>query len=247
MKKRNNITAKICLFMLLLAFLAMIALPFQAWATDDDFDNDGILDIHEAVLGTDKNKADLFIRLLNPEDAPLPDNPFEFITKETEIFNINVHVINFEDAPGQVISPTQYAVDLTWDQRTTDGELGYSMVGVPAQKVSGRVYPYRIKEDVINACYKLNPDDCVCMDSDGAILADGIDEIVAFYQKNVLAHEIFHMLDRVRPVNKKVDYHYAQNDYIMDHHMTYKVSKKEGRVIWYITDKWAPADVPRFK
>ena len=63
--------------------------------------------------------------------------------------------------------------------------------------------------------------------------------------KNVAAHETFHMLGRVVPANKKVGEHYAQQGYIMDHHMYYK--EKKGKVTWYITDAWADADVPRFR
>ncbi|MDA3916789.1 MAG: hypothetical protein PF690_07425 [Deltaproteobacteria bacterium] len=286
MKKRNNITAKICLFMLLLAFLAMIALPFQAWATDDDFDNDGLYneDVESVCLplltdplstdpqaqecfATDPDRPDLFILLLRAEPTLLPYDPdnienpdypaFEFISNESEWFNINVHVIDVTQAPDQKISnstPPQYAVGLIEDQRTTDGELGISQVGIPTKIISGRVFSYRIREDVENACNEQDPEKCDCVNSDGEPYYDengnpvtGIDQIVTIYQKNVLAHEIFHMLNRVYPVNKKVDYHYAQLGYIMDHHMTYKAFKKEKKVTWYINDKWAKADVPVFK
>jgi hypothetical protein len=49
MKKRTKITDKICLMLLLFAALAMIMLPFQAWAQDADSDNDGILDTEEGL------------------------------------------------------------------------------------------------------------------------------------------------------------------------------------------------------
>ena len=50
MKKRKNITAKLCLLLLFFAALAVIVLPFHAWAQELDSDGDGILDSEETLM-----------------------------------------------------------------------------------------------------------------------------------------------------------------------------------------------------
>ena len=150
MNKRRKITAKVGLVLVLVAALAMIVLPFQAWATDDDYDNDGVVDVgdgyclpHNAqnCAITDLTIPDLFVMLLSAEPSMLPQDPFEFINREHEFFDINLHVITETDAPTQAITETQYAVALIEDPSTNDGDLGTSQIGTPAQRVSGRVFP----------------------------------------------------------------------------------------------------------
>ena len=95
MKKRKKITAKLGLVLLLLAALAMVVLPFQAWATDDDFDDDGILNQYEGhclpeipaghCVPTDPEIPDLFIQLVRaPMTFHASGKPFEFITAEQQ-------------------------------------------------------------------------------------------------------------------------------------------------------------------
>ena len=50
MKKRRKITARVGLVLLLLAALALVVLPFQAWATVGDIDDDGILDEYDGHM-----------------------------------------------------------------------------------------------------------------------------------------------------------------------------------------------------
>lgn len=254
MKTRKKIIAKLGLGLLLFSALVFVVLPFRSWAAED-FDYDGILDTNEGLclpLGaqncaiTDLTVPDLFVLLQrDPQSSLLPDNPFDFINTETVIFNIQLHEMGWEDAPDQTITGTQYAVKLIEDPSTSDGDLGTSQIGTPAQRISGRVFPQRILDDVEKAC-GLQPN-CEAVNSAGQIVATNIPDIFDFYAKNVVTHETFHMLGRVVPSDRKFDYHYAQLGYIMDHHMFYKESKKNKTVTWYITDTWSEADQPRFK
>ena len=74
-----------------------------------------------------------------------------------------------------------------------------------------------------------------------------VQAIFEYYLKNVYSHELFHAVGRVVPKNNKVDYHYAQDGFIMDHHMWYKESNKNKTVTWHIMNEWTKADVPLFK
>jgi hypothetical protein len=269
MKKRRKITAKIGLLLLLFAALAMIVMP-QAWATQDDIDDDGILNDFEGpgeclpfndppqlCIEGDPEKPDLFIQLVRTSPSMLPENPFEFITRETETFFMDVHVIGEADAQGQLISGTpgspgtQYAVKLKENLSANAGDLGVSQIGVPTQIREGSVFPLRIQADVDQACALQAT--CIAVNSAGVTVAEGRDAIYNYLAQEVCSHEIFHMLGRVVPKNRKVDYHYPMLGYIMDHHMTYKVSNKAHTVTWTIHDRWAKdpdndyVDVPRFK
>ena len=257
MRKRRKTTQKVGLVLLIFAGLAMTFLPLPLWA--QDFDNDGILDNEEGDClpqgtpcenPTSANIPDLFvIRNISPSDGEslLPPEPFEFITTTVNPFEINLHEIDIKDWPSTTtdISTTQKAIVLIEDLRTSDGDLGTSLIGVPSSGVFGRVYSNRILEDVRNAC-SLQPE-CEAMNSNRVVVANGEDEIFKFYAKNVVAHETFHMLNRVVPPNIDVDFHYPQLGYIMDHHMYYKVKARKGLVRWFITDEWAAEDRPQFK
>ena len=233
MKKRRKITEKVGLALLILAGLAMVFLPLKTWA--QDFDGDGILDDDEGgclpigvncAVFTNKLIPDLFvIRAIDPVNgfSLLPPEPFEFITRTQDLFHISLHEITFNDSQDRVITPTQNAIVLTEDLRTSDGDLGTSSIGTPANKVTGRVFSYRILEDVKNACSQQT--DCEAVNSEGQTFS-GVEAIFNYYAKNVVAHETFHMLNRVVPPDRKVDNHYPQLGYIMDHHMYYKVYKK---------------------
>ena len=138
---------------------------------------------------------------------------------------------------------------------TADGDLGASQIAYPAYStgVSGSIFPNRIYEDVKQACAlepnckAWNPDtDQPLVDAAGNEVS-GVNNIFAFFIKNVVAHETFHMVGRVVPPDRKVDYHYPMHGYIMDHHMYYKDSKKSDTVQWFITYKWSEADIARFK
>ena len=253
MKTRKKMIVKLGLGLLLFAALVFVVLPFQAWAAEDS-DYDGILDTDEGEClpldtpncgFTNLSVPDLFVLLLRDPQTLLPDKPFEFIDREPAIFNIQVHEIGLEDAPDQAITNTQYAVALIEDPATSDGDLGTSQIGTPAQRIKGRVFPQRIWDDVEKACGL--QEICEAVNSSGDVVAENIQDIFDFYVKNVVAHETFHMLGRVVPRDRKLDYHYPQIGYIMDHHMVYKESKKNSTVTWYITDTWSQADQPRFK
>ena len=276
MKKRRKITAKIGLVLLLLAALAMVVLPFQAWATENDSDDDGILNELEgsclpeiptgACVNTNEQVPDLFIQLVPPPDGPsiLPENPFELITRAGNPFVMNLHVIGEADAQSQLIieqpeakypDPLRiYAVRLEESLSDLAGDLGVTHIGVPTDKSSGTVFTRRIRKDVDDACALAESDEkCTAVDSEGIVVAEGRDAIYNYYAKEVCAHEIFHALGRVVPKNRKVDYHYPMLGYIMDHHMEYKESKKHGTVTWTIHNRWAMdvdndlVDIPRYK
>ena len=242
--------------LLVLAGLVFIFSPITTLA--QDFDKDGILDDEEGQCFpldasncaiTSERVPDLFvIRLIDPMNSVslLPSEPFEFITRPGNPFSILLHEISVIDAPTQEITPTQNAIALIEDLRTSDGDLGTSQIGTPFDRISGRVFSFRIREDVRNACNLQLPQNCEAADSYGNIYR-GVDEIFNFYARNVVAHETFHMLNRVVPPDRKVDYHYPQLGDIMDHHMYYKVYKKTKKVVWYISDKWTDADLPQYK
>ena len=197
---------------------------------------------------TNKLIPDLFvIRAIDPVNgfSLLPPEPFEFITRTQDLFHISLHKDTFNDSQDRVITPTQNAIVLTEDLRTSDGDLGTSSIGTPANKVTGRVFSYRILEDVKNACSQQT--DCEAVNSEGQTFS-GVEAIFNYYAKNVVAHETFHMLNRVVPPDRKVDYHYpAGLDTSWIYHMYYKVYKSQKKVVWYITDKWSEADLPQFK
>ena len=272
MKKQKNITAKLCLLLLFFAALAVIVLPFHALAQELDSDGDGITDVEETLCNPIDNPAlgqqcldatdgitDLYVMFVNeaPGQVPqLPANPFEFITADYGVVPFALHVIPLETYPfSQQIASNQNAVLLNVNPSTADGDLGASQIAYPAYSTgpSGNIFPNRIYADVEQACLLepnckvWNPDtDAPLADADGNEIS-GVDNIYAFFIKNVVAHETFHMVGRVVPPDRKVDYHYPMLGYIMDHHMYYKDSKKNGTVQWYITYKWSQADIARFK
>jgi hypothetical protein len=168
-----------------------------------------------------------------------------------------LHEIDLENKPNNTkISELQNAVLLQENLSTADGDLGASQIGYPAMQpygVQGSYFPNRIREDVQKAC-SLQPT-CICWNADtntpcldiSGNVVQGVDPIVAFYTKNVIAHETFHMVGRVVPPDSKLDYHYRQLGYIMDHHMYYKSYNSSKTVKWFIAHTWAAADKPRFK
>jgi hypothetical protein len=273
MKKRQRKSTKIGLILLILAILALAFLPLQAWAAVDT-DGDGILDKDDStpnVLGdgdclpkgsvcpdtgknpnTDPNKADLFVILGRPTTGSILNqfdfDPLEFIKNKAQVvFNMTLHEIGFQDPPDyQKVTEEQKAVALSEDLNTSDGDLGTSQIGVPVDGRTGKVFTYRIRDDIVKACSRQNPALCTAVNADGALKASGMDNIFQFYAKNVVAHEIFHMVNRVVPAIN-ADNHYPQLGYIMDHNMYYKEYKKTKNVVWIITDKWSNADNPQYK
>ncbi len=265
MKKRQKTITQVGLLLLLFAGFTMAFLPLQAGAEDfdtaEDFDidGDGFLNIYEmgsqyiTVPGygqftPDPYKADLVILLENPADLPLPVYPFEFINKSYGA-SMRIHDIPVDDGGGiydQVITLEQNALLLIIDPATDDGDLGASEIAYPAYSdgIQGRVFINRIRDDVVKGCSLKSY--CEAVNSAGDVVAVGIENIVSFFIKNVIAHETFHMLGRVVPVNSKVDYHYAQLNYVMDHHVYYKVYKTPAKVTWFIADRWSTSDIPRF-
>ena len=265
MEKRRKITLKVSLALLIIAGLSVAFLPIQAWAQDAD--EDGILDELDGqevcladvqvqgCIPTSRGIADLFIMLVTPANSLLPDNPLElmpttYTTADGNIRNLASHVLFLNDLPQsqKLIGTTQNALLLIEDQNSSDGDLGTSQIGYPAlgDGISGRVFTRRIREDVEQACALQDPTLCSAFDSNGNEYI-GIDQIYAFYAKNVCSHETFHMVGRVIPPDRKLDNHYPQLGYVMDHHMYYKEYKRDKRVEWFITDKWSEADIPRFK
>ena len=269
MKKRKNITAKVCLLLLFLAAIAMIVLPFQAWAQELDQDLDGISDMEESEclpIGNNTNLCingdpltpDLFIMLLKDPyysllSATLVDDLFKFISDEQDIFRINVHVIGLEDAPSQMISENQYAIALIENSTPNEGDLGTTQLGNVSEQISGYVFTQRIYNDVVEACSQM--ESCEVVNEQGEVLVElgpsqdpsHLEKIFNVYVKNVFAHEAFHGLGRVVPPDRKLDYHYPQLGYIMDHHMYYKRYNSQNKVTWFIQNKWAEADKPQFK
>ena len=130
-----------------------------------------------------------------------------------------------------------------------DGDLGTSPIAYPAYStgIQGTVFTQRIKDDVLKAC-GLEPNCDAVVDSAATVpYVKGIDAIVDLYTRNVFAHETFHMLGRVVPPDRKLENHYPQLGYVMDHHMYDKSYRKSGLVRWFISNKWSAADIPRFK
>ena len=257
MKKRRKTIPKVGLILLFFAGVAMALIPLQVGA--EDVDKDGFLDEEEmasciplenACFDTDPYIADLFIMFEGQTLDGVPADPFEFIKTGYEA-SMRIHEIPVfgQDNYNQIITSEQNALLLIADPDPNDGDLGTSQIAFPAYQdgIEGRVFINRIYDDVYKACTLHEDWDCVAVNSAGQEVAQGISEIVDFYTKNVIAHETFHMLGRVVPADRKVDNHYAQLGYIMDHHMYYKEYKKEDKVKWFITDRWAEMDIPRFK
>ena len=236
MKKRQRTTTKVGLLLLIFAVLAISFLSLQAWAADCDVcddladcDLDGILNGNEggclppSASCTDINKnpftnkctADLFVILERPTGSILNQfnfDPLDFIKGNgvTKTFEMTLHEISSNQAPDQIVTPPgqippQKAVYLIEDLNTNDGDLGTSLIGVPAQGRFGMIFTYRIRDDIIKAC---SLPICEAVNSAGAVLS-GIDKIFQFYAKNVVAHEIFHMVNRVVPAIN-ADNHYPQ-------------------------------------
>jgi hypothetical protein len=258
---------------MIFAGLAIAFLPLQAWAVEEpnsDADGDGILFMYEnnsiyvggnnsISYSTVSSTADLCIMIVHPPVSLLPTDPFELMPNSYSVDGVikfmetHVAYLTVEPASQKLINSSgasigQNALLLFEDQSTSDGDLGTSQISYPAfgDGISGRVYTKRIGDDVKNACNLQDPSLCSAVDSSGNLIV-GIDAITNFYTKNVVAHETFHMLGRVIPADSKLDNHYPQLGYVMDHHMYYKEYKKDKKVVWFITDKWASMDIPRFK
>lgn len=275
MNKRKKITAKLGIMLLLLAALAMIILPLQAWATENDTDNDGILNDYEGLClplaqpsycqPTIENVPDLFIQVRTAPDSLLDlshiEDYFNFITEEQTPFNINLHVYSGENTtavlfpqdPSLPPHPSQqYAISLKEDTTSTDGDLGTTEFGVVSDRINGTVFTRRIMNDVQNACNRQVY--CEAVNSQGEVLVPpGLSEddsviraIFNVYLKNVWSHEAWHGVGRVVPPDNKLEHHYRQIGKIMDHHMWYKESKKLDKVTWHIETTWTPADTPQF-
>jgi hypothetical protein len=273
MNKRQKTTTKVGMILLIFAGMAIALLPLQVWAAVDT-DQDGILDSTSGVPGdgdclpigsvcsdtginpkTKIDTPDLFVILARPIGSILNQyknyDPLDFIrgTGVVKPFTLTLHEISFLDAPlpGLKVTNEQKAIALIEDLSTSSGALGVSQIGVPAQGRSGRVYTNRIRNDIVKACSLQDPTLCQAVNSAAVVKATGMDQIFPFYAKNVVSHEIFHMVNRVVPAIN-ADNHYPQLGYIMDNHMVYKVYNTKKKVVWTITDQWSPADnKPLFK
>ena len=273
MKKRQRTTTKVGLILLIFAVSAVAFLPLQTWAADcvdpADCDLDGILNAYEGEClplssqcsvtnpTTNLNSADLFVILARPTESILNQfnfDPLAFI-KGTYVpltFGMTLHEISLAEVTNQgvidlKVTPEQKAVVLIEDLDPNDGDLGTSPIGVPTQGRVGSMFTNRIRDDIVKGCSSLP---CEAVNSDGVPKASGIDKIFQFYAQNVVAHEIFHMVNRVVPAINS-DNHYPQEGYIMDNHMYFKAYKKTktapAKIVWTITDKWKFEDKPQYK
>ena len=167
------------------------------------------------------------------------------------VVRIQVHLIDRQNS--QRITETQNAALLYLFDSESDGDLGISQVGVLAAGLTGSVYPNRIVNDVYSGCNE-NPEyECVCETEEGVPCYNpdgtpviGPEQIIDYYKKEVLAHEIMHMLGRVVPPDRKLENHYPQLGFIMDHHMYWKSYRKAQKTVWFIRNEWAIADKPLF-
>jgi hypothetical protein len=247
----NEKTRRTVFMVALTAALTMALLPLQVWAGDPmDGIPEGVTSISlppecqndcTKDVQVDPNRGDVFVITAVKDDPNAVafegiGDPFGLLIANEKVA---LHLIDEADTVNQIVYPGQYAVKVYEDTNPNVEALGMSDLGTPASKLSGDIYTQRIVEEVEKAC----PDIANCMSiidgtNIGGMGEEGINAVAEFYIKNVIAHEIFHMLGRVRPKDKRYDYHTAQLGYIMDHHMYYKFSNKSKTVTWYISDKW---------
>jgi len=210
----------------------------------------------------DPNKKDLFVIFIRktPSNIPVDLDPLAYVKG----LPINVHLITETQASNnadytldRIVSPgsanKQKAVRVSESLITTpDPEIvGISFEGTPKSRDDALVYTAKIEnhiETVCNCSGSIGPTWCTgCCDSTGAC---GV-ALFHKYIKQIVAHEIGHMIGPLAPVSLRDKeryggYHYKSGtNVIMDQSVYYTV--KGSIVTFYVGTTWTSLDIAGIK
>ncbi len=186
------------------------------------------------------NKADVFI-ILNeaPGSVLIPDDPFAMVSQVNDGLDITVHVIDKSQANADrtIINRPDYskvrAAQITESLIPAAGKD--TKIGTAQQEMfvdKATVYTQRIVDRVNSAC----DEGSTCKDISGV---SGREGLIDLYIKNILAHELGHILSITPESNRRFGGHHwkAGEGFVMDQNIIY--TSKKGKVTFYITSQYA--------